>query len=64
MIIAIAGRRAATTRILLDAVLRDVSHSYTDSVEAADVLLVFDGSVDLAGLSPDTVVVAYGMTRR
>jgi len=60
VIIAIAGRRAATTRILLDAVLRDVSHSYTDSVEAADVLLVFDGSVDLAGLSPDTVVVAYG----
>jgi UDP-N-acetylmuramoyl-tripeptide--D-alanyl-D-alanine ligase len=60
VIIAIAGRRAATTRILLDAVLGDVSHGYTDNVETADLVVLFDDSVDMARLAADTVVVAYG----
>jgi len=59
VIVATAGRRAATTRILLDAVLRDTDHSYTERVEDADVVVLFDGTLDVSSLAAGVVVVAY-----
>jgi len=59
VIIAIAARRAATTRILLDALLADVAHSYTDTPGDADVVVVLDPGFDLASVRDGAVVVAY-----
>lgn len=58
MIVAIAGRRAATARILLDAALGDAGHSYTADPANADVVVLFDAA-DLSDLRQGAVVVAY-----
>jgi len=58
VIVAIAGRRAATARILLDAALGDVDHDYTDDPANADVVVLFE-PVDLTGLRDSATVVAY-----
>jgi UDP-N-acetylmuramoyl-tripeptide--D-alanyl-D-alanine ligase len=59
VIVAIAGRRAASTRVLLDAVLADVAHSFTPDPAEADVVIVLDQARPLDGVRPDSVVVAY-----
>jgi UDP-N-acetylmuramoyl-tripeptide--D-alanyl-D-alanine ligase len=59
VIVAIAGRRAASTRVLLDAVLADVAHSFTTDPASADVVVVLDPAPALDGVRPDSVVVAY-----
>ena len=58
MIIAIAGRRAATTRILLDALLADVAHTFTESAVEADAVVVLDPAIDLSSVSEAAVVIA------
>ena len=58
MIVAIAGRRAATARILLDAALGDAAPEYTRDLAAADVVVVLE-AVDLTGLAAGSIVVAY-----
>ena len=58
MIVAIAGRREATARILVDAALGDADHSYSGDAAAADVVLVLDPA-ELPPLRDGAVVVAY-----
>lgn len=58
MIVAIAGRRAATLRILLDATLADADHTFTDDLGAAELVVLLDDSADLDGLTV-AIVVAY-----
>jgi len=59
VILAIAGRRSATMRILADAVLADVAHTYTDDPGTADVVVVLDASARIDEPGPHSVVVAY-----
>jgi UDP-N-acetylmuramoyl-tripeptide--D-alanyl-D-alanine ligase len=59
VIVAIAGRRAASTRVLLDALLADVAHSFTADPAEADVVVLLDTPPDLGRLRPESVVVAY-----
>ena len=58
MIVAIAGRRAQTARILVDAALGDADHEHTDDLAAADVVVLLEPA-DLTSLRPGSVVVAY-----
>jgi len=58
VIVAIAGRRAGTARILLDAALGDADHTYASDPAHADVVLLLEPA-DLRGLRDGTVVVAY-----
>ncbi|GAB3606676.1 hypothetical protein GCM10027413_20850 [Conyzicola nivalis] len=59
MIVAIAGRRAASTRVLLDALLADVAHTFTTDPAEADVVVLFDAESDLGRLRDEVLVVAY-----
>jgi UDP-N-acetylmuramoyl-tripeptide--D-alanyl-D-alanine ligase len=58
VIVAIAGRRAATARILLDAALGDAAPEYTDDPASADVVVLLEPA-DLSAVRDDSVVVAY-----
>ena len=58
MIVAIAGRREATARILLDAALGDADHEFTDDFGAADAVVLLEPA-DVADVRESAVVVAY-----
>ena len=59
MIVAIAGRRHASARILIDASLGNSDHTFTDELADADVVVVLDSEVDLAAVRDAAIVVAY-----
>jgi UDP-N-acetylmuramoyl-tripeptide--D-alanyl-D-alanine ligase len=58
VIVAIAGRRAQTARILVDAAFGDSAHEFTDDFGAADIVVLFEPA-DVASVRDSAVVVAY-----
>ncbi|WP_411699856.1 hypothetical protein [Conyzicola sp.] len=61
MIVAVAGRRAASTRVVIDALLADVAHTFSTDPAEADVVVVLgsDAESDLGRVRAEALVVAY-----